>query len=61
MEHHVDGNTKAGTIGGTLFTLFINLKTSEVLKTIVLAAIGAIVSFGVSILLKFLVKCLRNK
>lgn len=63
MDHNynVDGSTKAGTIGGTLFTLFINLGGTEVLKTIVLAAIGAVVSFGVSMLLKLLVKYFRSR
>ena len=57
MEHNYhDGSTKAGTIGGTLFILLINLDTGEVLKTALLAAIGAAVSFMISMLLRLLVK-----
>jgi uncharacterized membrane protein len=56
MDHNtVDINTKAGTLGGTLFIFFLNLSTTEVLKTVVLASVGAIVSFSVSFLLKILV------
>jgi hypothetical protein len=56
MDHNtVDTNTKAGTLGGTLFIFFLNLSTTEVLKTVVLAGVGAIVSFSVSLLLKILV------
>lgn len=63
MDHniHVDGSTKAGTVGGTLLILIINLSNGEVLKTVALAAIGAVVSFNVSMLLKILVKKIRNK
>ena len=62
MDHpNVDGSTKAGTVGGTLFVLFINLHSVEVAKTIVLAAIGAAVSFTVSLALKVLVQKIRRK
>jgi len=63
MDHniHVDGSTKAGTVGGTLLILFINLSNGEVYKTVLLAAIGAVVSFSVSMLLKILVKRIRKK
>jgi hypothetical protein len=63
MDHNiqVDGSTKAGTVGGTLLILFINLSNAEVLKTVVLAAIGALVSFSVSMLLKIVVKRIRKK
>jgi hypothetical protein len=43
---------KAGTAGGTLTIIIANITGSDLLKTSVLAAIGAIVSFGVSYLLK---------
>lgn len=57
----VDGSTKAGTVGGTLFVLFINLNTVEIAKTVVLAALGAAVSFTVSLTLKMLVQRFRKK
>lgn len=57
----VDGSTKAGTIGGTLLILFINLRTEEVLETAILAAIGAVVSFTISMMLKLLIKKIRRK
>ena len=63
MDHNfqVDGNTRAGTIGGTLLILFMNLRTEEVIKTAILAAIGAVVSFSVSMLLRLVLKKLRKK
>ena len=50
----MEGNTgtKAGTVGGTLLTLFANINKDDIFKTIVLAGIGAVVSFCVSYLLK---------
>ena len=44
--------TKSGTIGGTLLVLLLNITSEEVLKTAVLAAVGAVVSFFISYLLK---------
>ncbi|PKB18063.1 hypothetical protein [Flavobacterium sp. 5] len=47
-----------GTASGTFLSVLPNLHSEDVLKTIVLAALGAIVSFSISILLK---KLIRNK
>ena len=52
---------KAGTIGGTLLSIFSNIPTTDYLRTAVLAALGAIVSFIVSILLKKLLQWIRKK
>lgn len=41
--------------GGMLGTLSVTVHSAEMLKTIVLAAVGALVSFGVSLLLKTVV------
>ena len=43
---------KAGTLGGFALSVIPNLTSADVLKTIVLAFIGAVVSFGVTVLLK---------
>jgi hypothetical protein len=45
-----------GTAGGTFLSVLPNLHSEDVLKTIILAALGAIVSFVISILLKYLIK-----
>ena len=50
----------AGTTGGTLLAIW-GITANAIIATIVLAAIGAAVSFGVSLLLKELVKYLRKK
>lgn len=55
-----DTGTKAGTIGGTFLTIAANIQNGDVLKTIVLAAIGAIVSFSVSLMMKLLILKLRK-
>ncbi len=52
----MDNGTKAGTLGGTFLTIIVNIKGEDVLKTIVLAGIGAVVSFFVSITLQYLTK-----
>ena len=43
---------RAGTFGGFALSVIPNLTSADVLKTIVLAFIGAVVSFGVTLLLK---------
>lgn len=60
MNQHFDNTTKAGTAGGTLLTIFANITSEDVIKTIILAVIGAAVSFTVTILLKALIKRLKK-
>jgi len=51
--NHVNGHiTPIGTICGTIFTLIGTIDPHDIVKTIVLAAIGAVVSFVVSVVLK---------
>lgn len=50
MEH--PSFLKTGTAGGTLTILFANINTDDLVKTVVLAAVGATVSLVVSFLLK---------
>ena len=45
---------KVGTFGGFALSVIPNLTSADVVKTIVLAFIGAVVSFGVTLLLKLL-------
>jgi hypothetical protein len=49
-------NQSAGTFGGTILAIVGVIDPSDVLKTAILAGIGAIVSFGVSTILKRLFK-----
>jgi len=43
---------RVGTFGGFALSVIPNLTSADVVKTIVLAFIGAVVSFGVTLLLK---------
>ncbi|MEJ8841880.1 hypothetical protein WG954_05745 [Lacibacter sp. H375] len=43
---------KTGTAGGTITILFANIHADDLLKTVVLAAVGAAVSLVVSFVLK---------
>ena len=56
----IDKGTKAGTAGGTLFSIFYNLHLEDLGKTIILAAVGAAVSFFVSLGLKVLMNRLKK-
>ena len=47
-----DPHIKAGILGGTLFSAFFNITLNDVVFTVVMAALGALVSFCVSIVLR---------
>jgi hypothetical protein len=51
-----DLSTRAGTAGGTLLVVLLQLNSGELFKTAVLAAVGAVVSFVVSYALQRLIK-----
>ena len=56
-----NADTIIGTVGGTLFAFFLQVRSADMEKTVILTSIAAIVSFGVSHGLKFLVKWFRHK
>jgi hypothetical protein len=45
-----------GTAGGTFLSVLPNLHSEDVLKTIILATLGAVVSFSISLILKFFIR-----
>jgi hypothetical protein len=51
---------KAGTLGGTLLVIVIQIQQGELIKTAILASIGAVVSFGVTNLLRWVMKKVRR-
>ena len=56
MNQVFDQQTRAGTLGGTLLIILANIQTADLVKTGILAAAGAVVSFSVTLLMKFLIK-----
>ena len=56
QEMTTSNPTLMGTAGGTFLSVVPNLNSGDVLKTVLLAAVGAIVSFGISMVLKFVIK-----
>lgn len=60
MEHH-EHTTAIGTLSGTLLTVIATIDTEDVLKTIFLAGIGAIVSFTMSKFLTWIWQFFRKK
>lgn len=45
-----------GTAGGTFLSVLPNIHSEDILKTVLLAAVGAVVSFTISLLLKCIIK-----
>lgn len=48
--------TKAGTLGGTLLNVLLQISGSELARTVVLTATGAAVSFLVSFALQWMLR-----
>ena len=48
--------TLRGTAGGTFLSVLPNLSSEDIFKTVILAAIGAIVCFLLSLVLKLFIK-----
>jgi len=59
MTHH-NHSTLLGTVSGTVLTVLANIGSQDIAKTAILAAIGAAVSFFVSLGLKWLVRKLKK-
>jgi mannitol-specific phosphotransferase system IIBC component len=60
-DHSNHGGTVAGTAGGTLLTIFANIHSEDLVKTVLLACVGATVSFTISLGLRLLAKKFRSK
>jgi hypothetical protein len=60
MHYINEHSTLLGTATGTVLTIIVNISSQDVLKTAVLAMVGAVVSFCVSYTLKWLVKKLKK-
>ena len=60
MNQYFDHTTKAGMFSGTLLTLWGMLDGNDLLKTAILAGIGALVSFVVTHLLKYILNKFRK-
>lgn len=50
-----------GTVSGTLLSVLPNLNSSDLIRTAILAAVGAAASFIVSFLLKLVVEKIRSR
>jgi hypothetical protein len=59
-EPFFNGPAKTGTIGGFITVLLINIEAADIIKTAVMAATGAAVSFFVSVLLNYWLKKKRS-
>ena len=59
-QPYFDNTTKAGTATGTLLIIFANINSADLVKTAVLAAVGAIVSFSATLLLKVIIRQIKK-
>lgn len=59
--NYVDNSTKVSTAFGTMLTIFVNIQTEDLIKTVLLAAVGGVSSFMATLLVKFLIRNIKNK
>ena len=59
MDMASNNDTIIGTAGGVFLCMLPQLESGDILKTVILAGIGAVVSFTISLLLKLI--CKRHK
>ena len=59
-HNNIESGTILGTVSGTVLTIAVNVGSSDIIKTVILAAMGAIVSFSVSVLLKWILKKMKD-
>lgn len=59
--NYVDNSTKLSTAFGTILTIFVNIRTEDLIKTVLLAAVGGVSSFVATLLLKFLIRKMQNR
>ncbi|MBS1533793.1 MAG: hypothetical protein U0X58_11365 [Flavobacteriaceae bacterium] len=60
IQLNSDFSVKTGTATGTLLSVMPNILSEDIVKTILLAIIGAASSFVVTLLLKWLTKSKRK-
>jgi len=48
----IESKTILGTVSGTVLTVVVNINSSDIVKTVILAALGAVVSYVVTVGLK---------
>ena len=59
-QGNIANGTILGTVSGTALTIVVNIGSSDIIKTVVLAALGAVVSFSMTVLLKWLLRKFKN-
>lgn len=60
-DQQIHYGSKAAAVGGTITSIVANVHTGDLVRTMILASVGAVVSFTMSVLLKWLVKALRRR
>jgi hypothetical protein len=58
--HSGQTDTAIGTVGGTVVAVIGNIQPNDLIKTVILATIGALVSFSLSMLMKWAAKKMRR-
>jgi len=61
IQNSGDGMTLAGTLGGTFLTVLGNIPLADVSRTVAMAAVGATVSFLVSLGLKYIWEWVKRR
>jgi uncharacterized membrane protein YeaQ/YmgE (transglycosylase-associated protein family) len=58
--HPIENDTIVGTVGGTILSTIPNLDSADVFRTLILATVGAVASFLVTQLMKWMKKRIKK-
>jgi mannitol-specific phosphotransferase system IIBC component len=61
MDTITVSNTIAGTAGGTLLVVLLHIQADEILKTVLLAFVGAVVSYSTSVCIRWVIERFRKE
>ena len=54
MAYHIENDTIVGTVGGTILSVIPSVETGDVVRTLILATVGAVASFLATQILKWI-------
>jgi hypothetical protein len=60
MAHHIENDTIVGTVGGTILSVIPNVETGDIVRTLILATVGAVASFLATQILKWTWKRIKK-
>jgi prolyl-tRNA editing enzyme YbaK/EbsC (Cys-tRNA(Pro) deacylase) len=59
--YHIESDTASGMAGGTLLAVIVQLDSSDIVRTLILASVGAVASFIMSHFCRWCLKKIKAR